>query len=126
MTGESKLKVPMTFGTKLTHSLDKPTLYLTLYRKMIGSLMYPTSSRLDIMFIVCYCPRSQANPRERHMTVVKNIFRYPRRTTSLGLWYPSNYGFFMHTYSDADLGGCGLDQKSMTGGCQFLDEKLVS
>ncbi|KAI3701013.1 hypothetical protein L2E82_45655 [Cichorium intybus] len=60
------------------------------------------------------------------MVDVKNIFWYLKRTTSLGLWYPSNFGFFVQAYSDADLGGCGLDRKSKSGGCQFLDGKLVS
>lgn len=45
---------------------------------------------------------------------------------SLGLWYQSNSGFFVHTYSDADLGGDGLNRKSTLGGCQFLDGKLIS
>ena len=88
--------------------------------------MYLTSRRLDIMFVVCYCARFQANPREPHMNVVKNILRYLKRTTSLRIWYPSNLGFFVQAYSDADLGGCCRDRKSTTGGCQFLDGKLVS
>nr|KAJ0203047.1 hypothetical protein LSAT_V11C500252350 [Lactuca sativa] len=106
MKGDSKVKVPMAFGTKLTPSLEKPVVDITLYRQMIGSLMYLTASRSDIMFAVCYCARFQANPREPHMLAVKNIFRYLKKTSSLG--------------------GCGLDRKSTTGGCQFLDEKLVS
>ncbi|XP_023750332.1 uncharacterized mitochondrial protein AtMg00810-like [Lactuca sativa] len=70
--------------------------------------------------------RYQSNPREPHLTVVKNIFRYLKGAVSLGLWYPSNIGFFIQAYSDADLGGCTLDRKSTTGGCQLLDGKLVS
>jgi len=126
MMGESRVKVPMAFGTHLNPSLDKPAADITLYRQMIGSLLYLTSSRPDIMFAVCYCARYQANPREPHMTAVKNIFRYLKKTTSLGLWYPSKSGFFVEAFSDADLGGCGLDRKSTSGGCQFLDGKLVS
>lgn len=58
--------------------------------------------------------------------VLHCIFIYLRKTTSLGLWYSSNSGFFIHAYSDAGLGGCGLDRKSTLGGSQFLDGKLVS
>lgn len=126
MMGDSKVKVPMAFGTKLTPSLEKPTVDITLYPHMIGSLMYLTASRPDIMFSVCYCVRFQANQREPHMVVVKNIFRYLKRTSSLGLWYPAISTFFIQSFSDADLGGCGLDRKSTTCGCQFLDGKLVS
>ncbi|KAL4564910.1 hypothetical protein LXL04_028986 [Taraxacum kok-saghyz] len=126
MTSGSKAKVPMAFGTKLKPSLDEPAADQTLYRGMIGSLLYLTSSRPDIMFAVCYCARYQSNPRTSHMTAVKNIFRYLQNTTSLGIWYPANTGFFVQAYTDSDLGGCNLDLKSTSGGCQFLDRKLVS
>ena len=78
------------------------------------------------MFVVCYCARYQSNPRTSHMTSVKNIFRYLQNTTSLGIWYPANTGFFVQAFTDSDLGGCNLDLKSTSGGCQFLDRKLVS
>ncbi|XP_042752088.1 secreted RxLR effector protein 161-like [Lactuca sativa] len=126
MVDDSKVKVPMAFETKLTPSLDKPTANLTLFQKVIGSLMFLTLSQPDIMFAVCYCARFQTNPREPHMVAVKNIFRYLKRTTSLGIWYPSNSRFFVQAYSDADLGRCGLDHKITTEGCQFLDGELVS
>nr|AGM34082.1 hypothetical protein [Lactuca sativa] len=90
MMGDSKVKVPMDFGTKLTSSLEKPAADMTLYRQMIGSLMYLTASRPDIMFSVCYCARLQANPRKPHMQDVKNIFRYLKQTSSLGLSYLAN------------------------------------
>lgn len=84
-TSELKAIVLMTFRTKLTHSLDKHTTYLTSYRHVIGSLLYLTSSSLDIMLEVCYCTRYQENPREPHMTALKNIVRYLKKTTSHGL-----------------------------------------
>ena len=117
MTVDSKVKVPMAFGTKLTPSLEKPAVDVTLYRWMIGSLMYLIASRSDIMFFVYYCARFQANPREPHMIAVKNISRYLKRTSSFGLWYPAKSDFFVQAFSDADLGGCGLNRKSTTGGC---------
>nr|KAJ0213192.1 hypothetical protein LSAT_V11C400185240 [Lactuca sativa] len=125
MFGDSKFKVPMVFGTRLTPSLEKPTTDMTLYRQMIGSLMYLTISRSGIMFSVCYCARFQVNPCEPHLLAVKNIFRYLKKTSLLGHCYQAKSGFFVQAFSDADLGGCGLDRKSTTGGCQFLDGKLL-
>ena len=125
MMGESKVKVPMAFRMKLTPSLEKPAADMTLYRQMIGSLMYLIASRPDTIFYVCYCARFQANPREPQMVAVKNILRYLKRTSSLRIWYPAKLGFFIQAFSDAGLGGCGLDRKSTPGGCQFLDGKLV-
>nr|GEW80500.1 hypothetical protein [Tanacetum cinerariifolium] len=49
---------------------------LHLYRSMIGSLMYLTASRPDIMFVVCVCARHQVTPKECHLHAVKRIFRY--------------------------------------------------
>ncbi|KAL7582491.1 hypothetical protein Lser_V15G44347 [Lactuca serriola] len=126
MTNSSKSKIPMAVGTRLGPSLDKHTVDLTLYRSMIGSLLNLISSRQDIMFVVCNCSMYQSNPREPHLIGVKNIFRYLKGTTSLGLWYPLKTGFFLQAFSDADLSECQLDRQRTTGGCQLLDEKLVS
>ncbi|XP_052619848.1 uncharacterized mitochondrial protein AtMg00810-like [Lactuca sativa] len=126
MTNSSKLKLPMPVGTHLGPLLDKLVVDLTLYRSMIGSLLYLTASRPDIMFVVYNCVRYQSNPREPHLTAVKNIFYYLKGTVSLGLWYPSKIGFFIQAFSDAELGGCQLDRKSTSCRCQLLDRKLIS
>jgi len=60
-----------------------------LYRGMIGSLLYLTASRLDILFSVCLCARFQSDPRESHLTAVKRIFRYLKGTTNKGKNYVS-------------------------------------
>nr|GEY72266.1 hypothetical protein [Tanacetum cinerariifolium] len=77
---------------------------LNLYRSMIGSLMYLTASRLDIMFAVCACARYQVTPKECHMHAVKRIFRYLRGRSKLGLWYPKEFPFDLVAYSDSDYG----------------------
>ncbi|KAK1424407.1 hypothetical protein QVD17_19736 [Tagetes erecta] len=98
----------------------------TLYRSMIGSLMYLTASRPDIMYAVCVCARYQSDPKESHLVAVKRIFRYLKGKPNLGLWYPYEGNFELYSYSDSDFGGCALDRKSTTGGCQFLGPRLVS
>nr|GEX19068.1 hypothetical protein [Tanacetum cinerariifolium] len=79
---------------------------------MIGSLMYVTSSRPDIMFATCMYARYQANPNEHHVSAVKRIFRYLNETINLGLWYPKDFSFDLTAYSDADHAGCHLDRKT--------------
>ncbi|KAI3715070.1 hypothetical protein L6452_22036 [Arctium lappa] len=96
------------------------------YKGMIGSLLYLTASRPDIMFATCLCARYQANPKESHLSAVKRIFRYLRGTPSLGLWYLKLSSFDLTTYTDADHAGCKLDRKSTSGCCQLLGNKLVS
>nr|GFA12580.1 hypothetical protein [Tanacetum cinerariifolium] len=92
MVEQAKLKLDLV-GKPVDH---------TDYRGMIGSLMYVTSSRPDIMFATCMCARYQANPNEHHVSTVKRSFRYLK-----------------------DHGGCHLDRKSTSGSVQFLGNKLV-
>ncbi|GJV47886.1 putative ribonuclease H-like domain-containing protein [Tanacetum coccineum] len=97
-----------------------------LYRSRIGSLMYLTASRPDIMFAVCACSRFQVTPKSSHLSAVKRIFRYLKGKPKLGLWYPRVSLFDLESYSDSDYAGANLDKKSTIGGCQFLGRRLIS
>ncbi|GKC06606.1 putative ribonuclease H-like domain-containing protein [Tanacetum coccineum] len=97
-----------------------------LYRLMIGSLMYLTASRPDIMFVVCACARFQVTPKVSHLHAVKRIFRYLKGQSKLGLWYPRDSPFDLKAFSDSDYARASLDRKSITGGCQFLGKRLIS
>nr|GEW83252.1 uncharacterized mitochondrial protein AtMg00810-like [Tanacetum cinerariifolium] len=97
-----------------------------LYRSMIGSLIYLTSSRPDIMFAVCACARFQVNPKILHLHVVKMIFRYLKGQPKLGLWYSKDSPFDLVAYTDSDYVGASLDRESTTKGCQFLGCRLIS
>ncbi|GJT50074.1 putative ribonuclease H-like domain-containing protein [Tanacetum coccineum] len=96
-----------------------------LYRPMIGSLMYITTSRPDIMFVACACSRFQVTPKTSHLHAVKRIFRYLKCKPKWGLWYPRESSFDLVAYSDSDYGSANLDRKSTTGGCQFLGHRLI-
>ncbi|GJY69301.1 putative ribonuclease H-like domain-containing protein [Tanacetum coccineum] len=95
-------------------------------RSMIGSLMYLTSSRPDIMFIVCACARFQVTPKVSHLHAMKRIFRYLKGQPKLGLWYPKDSPFDLEAYTDSDYAGASLDRKFTIGGCQFLRSRLIS
>nr|GEW87343.1 Gag-Pol polyprotein [Tanacetum cinerariifolium] len=93
----------------------------TQYHSMIGSLMYLTSSRLDIMQAVCYCARYQARPIEKNLKEVKRIFRHLKGTINMGLWYPKDSGFELTAFLDADYAGC-IDTRKIT----YRDEDTTS
>ncbi|GKE50306.1 hypothetical protein Tco_1481564 [Tanacetum coccineum] len=116
---------PMVEQAKLKLDLVGKPVDHTDYRSMIGSLMYLTSSRPDIMFATCMCARYHANPNEHHVSVVKRIFQYLKGTINLGLWYSKDSGFDLTAYSDVDHAGCHLDRKSTSNSVQFLGDKLV-
>ncbi|GJX54022.1 putative ribonuclease H-like domain-containing protein [Tanacetum coccineum] len=101
--------------------------YVTeILKSLIGSLMYLTSSRPDIMFVVCACARYQVNPKVSHLYVVKRIFRFLKGQPKLGFWYLKDSPFDFVAYTDSDYAGASLDRKSTTGGCQFLGSKIIS
>ncbi|KAI3735684.1 hypothetical protein L6452_15192 [Arctium lappa] len=117
---------PMETHKQITADLEGEDMDVHHYRSMIGSLMYLTASRPDIMFPVCVCARFQVRPKQSHFQAVKRIFRYLKGQPRLGLWYPHDSPFDLIAYSDSDLGGANLDRKSTSGGCQFLGARLVS
>ncbi|GJV27555.1 retrovirus-related pol polyprotein from transposon TNT 1-94 [Tanacetum coccineum] len=120
------LGTPIATKPKMDANLSGKPVDQTRYLSMIGSFMYSTSSRPDIMQAVCYCARYQARPTEKHLKDVKKIFRYLKGTIDMGLWYPKDSGFELTAFSNADHAGCLDTRKSTYGGIQFLGEKLVS
>ncbi|GKB88074.1 uncharacterized mitochondrial protein-like protein [Tanacetum coccineum] len=117
---------PMETQKPLLKDEDGEEVDVHLYRSMIGSLMYLTFSRPDIMFVVCACARYQINPKMSHLHVVKRIFRYLKGQPKLGLWYPKDSPFDLVAYTDSDYARASLDRKYTTVGCQFLGCRLIS
>ncbi|GJY33306.1 putative ribonuclease H-like domain-containing protein [Tanacetum coccineum] len=85
-----------------------------LYRSMIGSLMYLTASRPDIMFAVCACARFQVTPKTLHLLAVKRTLRYLKGKPTLGLWYSKDSPFELVAYTDSDYARATQDRKSTT------------
>nr|GEX98001.1 putative ribonuclease H-like domain-containing protein [Tanacetum cinerariifolium] len=93
---------PMNTQKPLLKDEDGEEVDVHMYRSMIGSLMYLTSSMPDIMFAVL-----KGHPK-------------------LGLWYPKDSLFDLVAYTDIDYDGLSLDRKSTTGCCQYLGCRLIS
>ncbi|GJV33628.1 hypothetical protein Tco_1394028 [Tanacetum coccineum] len=106
---------PMETQKPLLKDEDGEEVDVHMYRLMIGSLMYLTSSRPDIMFAVCVYARYQVNPKVSHLHAVKRIFRYLKGQPKLGLWYPKDSPFNLVAYTNSDYAGASLDRKFTTG-----------
>nr|GEY68601.1 uncharacterized mitochondrial protein AtMg00810-like [Tanacetum cinerariifolium] len=117
LTKRKSASTPIDTEKLLLKDLDGEDVDVHTYRLMIGSLMYLTSSRLDIMFAVCACAHFQVTPKASHLYVVKRIFRYLKGKPYLSLWYPGDSTFNLVAYSDGDYAGASLDRKSTTRGC---------
>nr|GEX70089.1 retrovirus-related Pol polyprotein from transposon TNT 1-94 [Tanacetum cinerariifolium] len=117
---------PMAKKSKLDTDLSGNPVDQTDYRSKIGSLVYLTSSRPDIVQEVCFYARYQSRPTKKHLKEVKRIFRYLRGTVNIGIWYPKGSSFDLIAFSDADHAECIDSHKSTSRGLQYLGDKLVS
>nr|GEU92056.1 uncharacterized mitochondrial protein AtMg00810-like [Tanacetum cinerariifolium] len=126
LTKGKSASTPINIKKPLPKDPDGEDVDVHIYRSMIGSLMYLTSSRPDIMFAVCAFGRFQATPKASHLYAVKRNFRYLKGKPHLGLWCPKDSPFDLVAYSDSDYAGASLNKKSTTGGCQFLGCRLIS
>ncbi|GKE48482.1 uncharacterized mitochondrial protein-like protein [Tanacetum coccineum] len=104
-TSQSPRDTPMVEKNKLDEDLQGTPIDATLYRGMIGSLMYLMSSKSDLIYAVCLRARYQAKPTKKYLNVVKRIFRYLKGTINMGLWYSKDTGMSLTTYADADHAG---------------------
>ncbi|GKB09996.1 putative ribonuclease H-like domain-containing protein, partial [Tanacetum coccineum] len=105
---------PMETSKPLLKDAKAEDVDVHLYRSMIGSLMYLTPSRPDIMFSVCAYTRFQVTPKGLHLHAMKRIFRYLKGQPKLSLWYPNDSPFDLEAYTDSDYVGASLDRKSTT------------
>jgi hypothetical protein len=117
---------PMKTSCKLRKYYDSKSTYQRKYRSMIGSLLYVTASRPDVMQAVGQVARFQAAPKESHVLAVKRIFRYLKGTKESGLWYLKGKYISLIAYTDADWAGCIDNRRSTSGATFYLGECLVS
>ena len=116
----------MSPNVKLIIDLFGKSVDSSLYRSMIGSLLYLTASRPDISYNVGVCVRYQANPKESHMIALKKIIKYVKTTTDFVVWYSKDTNDVLAGYFDDDWTGNADDRKSTSGGCFYVCNNLVS
>ena len=120
------ISTPMTTGCKLSNDDQSKEVDQKLYKSMIGSLLYVTASRPDVMHAIGLVARFQANPKETHVLAIKRIFRYLKGTIEFGLWYPKGNEFTLVAYTDANWEGNIDDRKSTSGATLYLGNCLVA
>ncbi|GJY23606.1 retrovirus-related pol polyprotein from transposon TNT 1-94 [Tanacetum coccineum] len=106
---------PMVDRLKLDEDLKGIPVDQTRFRGMVGSLMYLTASRPDLVFAVCMCARYQAKPTKKHLEAIKRVFWYLRGTIHMGLWYLKDNAMALTAYADADHAGCQDTRRSTSG-----------
>ena len=119
-------RTPMATNAKLTNDPSSESVDVTLYRSMIGYLLYLTTSRPDIAFSVSVCSRFQSNLKVSHLNAVKQIIKYVGGTCDYGLFYSKESNLSLTGFSDSDWAGNVDDKKNTTSGCFYIGANLVS
>ncbi|XP_050890592.1 secreted RxLR effector protein 161-like [Lathyrus oleraceus] len=110
---------PIVPGVKLSKKGGGAEVDITLYKQMIGSLMYLNVTRPGLMFVVCLASRYMSAPTEAHFQVVKRILRYIKGTMEFGILYRRGGDEKVLSYTDNDYAG-DLDDRKSTSGFVFL------
>ena len=116
----------MVANAKLTNDPLGKSVDVTLYKSMIGCLLYLTAIRPDIAFSVGVCSRFQSNPKVSHLNAVKRIIKYVGGTCNYGLFYSKEFNLSLASFSDSNWAGNADDRKSTTGGCFYVGANLVA
>lgn len=111
---------------KLHDSEESKKLLLvsTLYRTLIGKMLYLTSSRPDISFSVQHLSQFLHAPKSQHLEAVHKVLRFLHLTKDHSLYFPAHNPLLLQGYSDSDWGGCPLSRRSV-GGYAFLLGSVV-
>ena len=116
----------MAANAKLTNDSSSEFVDVTLYRSIIGCLLYLTASRPDIAFSVGVCSRFQSNSKVSHLNAIKRIIKYVGGTCDYGLFYSKESNLSLIGFLDSDWVGNADDRKSTTGGCFYIGANLVA
>ena len=122
----SFVRTPMSPNVKLTIDFLGKRVDPSLYRSIIGSLLYLTANGPDISYSVGVYARYQGNRKESHLIAVKQVIKYVKTTSNFGVWYDKDTNDVLAGYSDADWAENADDWKSTSGGCFYLGNNLVS
>ena len=126
LTDSKTVDTPVKFNAHLTPTGGKPLSNPSLYRLLVGSLVYLTVTRPDISYAVHQVSQYLSTPRSTHYAAVLCILRYLKGTLFHGLFYSTQSPLVLRVFSDADWVGDPTNRKSTTGYCFLLGSSLIS
>ena len=100
--------------------------YATVYRQLVGLLMYLVNTRPDIFYVVNQLSQPMVKPTKLFWKAGKHVLRYLRGTSEYGLWYTQTDEVKFHGFTDADWAGNPTDRKSTSGGIFSIRSIAVS
>lgn len=115
MQGSRPSSFPMDQNVKLLRDDNTPEVDASLYRRLVGRLLYLTVTRPDITFAVNLLSQFLSCPRQSHLDAAYRVLRYLKSAPGQGIFLPAAGGFDLHAYCDADWGGCATTRRSSSG-----------
>jgi hypothetical protein len=120
------MDTPMNADIRKVKVPDSDPIDPSLYRQLIGSLMYLVNTRPDICFAVNTLSQFQVEPRQEHWIAANHVLRYIRGTINYGLRYTASNDIQLHGFTDSDWAGSAEDGKSTSGMCFSLGSAMIS
>jgi hypothetical protein len=120
------MDTPMNVDIRKVKVLDSDPVDPSLYRQLIGSLMYLVNTRPDICFVVNTLSQFQVEPRQENWIAAKHVLRYICGTINYGLRYTASNDIQLHGFADSDWAGSAEDRKSTSGMCFILGSAMIS
>lgn len=117
---------PMVPGQKLTHSDGKPLPDAGIYRRLVGRLLYLTSTRPDIAFAVQQLSQFIGSPIDKHLCAAHRVLRYLKKVPGRGIWYGAKSNLQLQAFIDVDWAACSETKRFIIGFYVFLGGALVS
>ena len=119
-------ETPMSLSEKLSKNDGKEKVDESIYRSLVGSLIYLTNTRPDIVYSVSIVSRFMDNPSKAHFAAAKRILRYVNGTKNFGIMYKKEEDNRLKGYTNNDWAGSLDDRKSTSGYIFCLGTKVTS
>ncbi|KAJ9173157.1 hypothetical protein P3X46_016321, partial [Hevea brasiliensis] len=117
---------PMDSHLKLSNNSGDPLPDSSSYRRLVGKLLYLTTTRLDITFSIQQLSQFLSKPTEIHLQAMHGVLRYIKSSPGKGLFFPSASTIHLKAFSDSDWAGCVDTRRSVIGFSSYLDDSLIS
>jgi hypothetical protein len=126
MENSNSVKNPIVPGVTLMRDEEGSKVNATMYKQLVGSLMYLTATRPDLMYVVSLISRFMASPTELHLQAAKRVLRYLKGTVDLGVFYRNEDNGELMAYTNSDYAGDVDDRKNTYGYVFLFSEGAVS
>jgi len=126
MESSKPMETPLASNWRKEDATSREVVEATMYRKLVGSLMYLVNTRPDMCYAVNQLSQVMVRPTKLYWKAAKHVLRYLRGTTQFGLWYRRTEGVKLQGFTNLDWVGSPFDMKRISGGIFSIGSIVVS